>query len=261
MSTYCHAMQDLLDTYKGTMPDGVYQQLIEAVGDEAQRGLKLVSYLVITSHKDGMSTDKFTTVCKPMGPTPYCLPYLLKRGEYNPTWLEGELPLTDSMDECATYVVYKIEDLQVMPKRRRIEASVPPPTPTVEADEETVASGTLTVEADEETVDLSAARHGGREWNAWAPDALASSEGLMHREVYAEGGVEGAMLDTKVLDRLSAFCEKCMENYVPGEGYVLGFQGGLLIACDRNGVTRSESCRMVCQECLPADHPNPSWAN
>lgn len=127
-------MQELLDKHKTSMPDAVYQELIEAVGYEAQRGLKLVTYTVARSHKDGMNIDRFSTICKPQGARRYTIAYLLQRGEYDPEWLEREFPLVDALEDTA-YMIYKIEDLERMPKRRRTEVPIAPSTPTVEPDE------------------------------------------------------------------------------------------------------------------------------
>ena len=247
MSTFCHTLQDVLDTHKAAMPDAVYLELIERIGDEAQRGLKMVSFVVTRHTKDGMSTDKFTIVCRPMS-RPYCASYLLKRGEYDPKWLEAEMPLIDSLEDC-TYIVHNIEDLEVMPKRRRTEAPVVPPPPTPMSDVEP-----------ETTVDLSRARIFGSEWDEWRETVLASNEAAEIRSEFADESDAG-YIDDRVTDRLSAFCEACMKNYVPGKGYVLGFHGGLAIDCVRNGTVAGVRCSMVCLECLPADHPAPSWTD
>ena len=116
MSTYCHAMQDLLDTHKTSMPDAVYQELVETVGDESQRGLKLVTYS-LAKYRGDMMIETFTMICRP-ATNKFCLAQLLKCGEYDPAWLEAESPVTDVIDRMA-YTLISIKDLAPMPKRRR----------------------------------------------------------------------------------------------------------------------------------------------
>ena len=118
MSTFCHLLQDVLDQHKERMPDGAYQQLAELVSDESQRGLKLVTYSLAEWGLDGeMSIEVFSVVCRP-ATSNFCLNHLMKRGEYDPDWLEAESPVTDVMGRCA-YTLISVDDLAPMHKRRR----------------------------------------------------------------------------------------------------------------------------------------------
>ena len=53
----------------------------------------------------------------------YCLPQLIRRGEYDPTWLDTGMPLTESL-ETQAFVLHSVTDLELMPKRRRLERFV-----------------------------------------------------------------------------------------------------------------------------------------
>ena len=118
MSTFCHNLLDKLDQYKESMPDGAYQEIAEMVGDESQRGLKIVTYSLAELPMGGeMAIEVFTVVCKP-ATCNFCLNHLMKRGEYDPAWLEAKSPVTDVMGRCA-YTLISVEDLQPMSKRRR----------------------------------------------------------------------------------------------------------------------------------------------
>ena len=81
------------------------------------------------------------------------------------------------------------------------------------------------------TVDLSAARRGGVDWEAWAPVALASEDGVFFRGGYEEPGVTDEYLDDRVIDRMAAFCQTCMMPHVPGRGIVAWWFSGRPSAC------------------------------
>ena len=196
----------------------------------------------------------------------YCLPQLIRRGEYDPTWLDTGMPLTESL-ETQAFVLHSVTDLELMPKRRRLEP--PSPTPVVDGlvapsapTPAVVAQPAPTPGAAPEGVDLSHARIGGSEWGAWATAALDSAEGAEFRSLFgATAGLTPSQLDDRVTDRLSAFCEVCMSNYVPRKGYVLGFQSGLEIDRINNRAVPGGRNNLVCLECLPAERPLHLWTN
>ena len=95
-----------------------------------------------------------------------------------------------------------------------------------------------------------------------ATAALGSAEGVEFRSLFgATAGLTPSQLDDRVTDRLSAFCEVCMSNYVPRKGYVLGFQSGLEIDRINNRAVPGGRNNLVCLECLPAERPLHLWTN
>ena len=115
-------------------------------------------------------------------------------------------------------------------------------------------------------VELSAARPGGREWKAWVPAALASPDAAVYRKCYAEGGLKGAALESRVLDRMSSFCETCMRSHVPDRDHVVWFDAKYegyhpAWGCGR----RRGSCRSACRECLchipETQRPRVAWTS
>ena len=247
-SKFCYQLQDILDEHSASMPEGLYLQLAEVIGDESHRALKLVKYTLVTHAADGRVLHELerTIICRPMADNSrYCLPELIRRGEYDPAWLGAEMPLSESL-EIQSFVLHSVTDLELMPKRRRLEPPSPTPTP-----------GT----APEGVVDLSRARPGGLEWEGWRTNVLGTVEGLeLWRLFGADDELTPAQREDKVTDRLSTFCEVCMENYVPRKSYVLGFEPGLEIDRANNRAVPGGRNNLVCLECLPAEHPLHSWA-
>ena len=103
--------------------------------------------------------------------------------------------------------------------------------------------------------DLSEARHwGGCEWDTWADEALASEDGAFFRSAYAESfhdDPEG--LDERVLDRMAAFCETCMQSHVPSRGYVAWFKG--------NYRGNSSACLECLHKIPPAERPDVAYTD
>ena len=102
--------------------------------------------------------------------------------------------------------------------------------------------------------DLSEARQGGCEWDTWAAEALASEDGAFWRPYWAEDysdDPEG--LDERVLDRMAAFCQTCMQSHVPSRGYVAWFPSS-----DRDN---SSACLECMHEIPPAERPDVDYTD
>ena len=102
--------------------------------------------------------------------------------------------------------------------------------------------------------DLSEARQGGCEWDTWAAEALASEDGTFWRPYWAEDysdDPEG--LDERVLDRMAAFCQTCMQSHVPSRGYVAWFPSS-----DRDN---SSACLECMHEIPPAERPDVDYTD
>ena len=244
-SKFCYQLQDILDEHSASMPEGLYLQLADVIGDESHRALKRVRYTLVTPTVDGQSSVMFTIICRPMADNSrWCMPQLIRRGEYDPAWIGAEMPRSESF-ETQSFVLHSVTDLELMPKRR-LEPPSPAPTPGA---------------APEGVVDLSRARPGGLEWEVWRTDALGTVEGLeLWRLFGADASLTPAQREDNVTDRLSTFCEVCMENYVPRKSYVLGFEPGLEIDRANNRAVPGGLNNLVCLECLPVEHPLHSWA-
>ena len=82
--------------------------------------------------------------------------------------------------------------------------------------------------AGNEAPDFAPGEIGSAEWDAWAEEALKSEEGQalkreeaqMERDQGSDREHDEDWLNRRVLECMAAFCECCMQHYVPYKGHV-----------------------------------------
>ena len=116
--------------------------------------------------------------------------------------------------------------------------------------------------AGNEAPDVAPGEIGSAEWDVWAEEALKSEEGQalkseeaqMERDQGSDREHDEDWLNRRVLEQMAAFCECCMQHYVPDQGHVNWYEN----AIQGSVCTNASSACTLCESQLDSV-PEIAW--
>lgn len=107
--SYCHQIADAIDNVKHLLPDGDYLHIMNMIGAERRKDLKLVSW---RQRIEGGPANEFETICRPcsLGAQLEMVPALLHHGWYDSGWEELHTSISFHTGQ-SEYIVDTIVDV------------------------------------------------------------------------------------------------------------------------------------------------------